>query len=114
MARVLPITPALPSLRALSTTLKRYAAELPADDLPALVGDRLRVEAPVGTITPEIRQALANYKAALLAILNDLEEPVTCEHLADDPELAEWYRQNPHLTCARCFLAGRPLRAMLQ
>jgi len=43
-----------------------------------------------------------------------LEEPETCEHVADDPELAEWYRENPHLTCARCFFAGRPLRAMLQ
>jgi len=79
-----------------------------------VVGDRLRVEAPVGTITPEIRGALARFKPALLAILNDLEGAGTCEHVADDPELAEWYRENPHLTCARCFFAGEPLRAVLQ
>jgi hypothetical protein len=39
MARVLPITPALPSMGALATTLKRYAAELPANELPALMGE---------------------------------------------------------------------------
>jgi len=39
MARGLAITPALPSLGALATTLKQYAAELPADELPALVGE---------------------------------------------------------------------------
>lgn len=81
----------------------------------AVVGDRVRVEAPAGTITPEIRQTLASYKPALLAILNDeARDSEVCEHVADDPELAEWYRENPHLTCARCFFAGRPLRAMLQ
>jgi len=80
----------------------------------AVVGNRLRVEAPVGAITPEIRETLVRFKPALLAILNDPEEPGTCEHVADDPELAEWYRENKHLTCARCFFAGRPRRAMLQ
>jgi len=39
MARVLPITPTLPSIGALATTLKRYAAELPADELPTLLGE---------------------------------------------------------------------------
>jgi pyochelin synthetase len=78
----------------------------------AVVGDKLRVEAPVGTITPEIREALARHKATLLAMLSSDSE--LCEHVAYDPELAEWYRENPHLTCARCFFAGRPLRAMLQ
>ncbi|MGD0950447.1 MAG: hypothetical protein ABSA52_23895 [Candidatus Binatia bacterium] len=93
---------------ALLAELRRLGAFL------TVVGDKLRVEAPVGTITPEIRETLARFKPALLAILNDLGEPGTCEHVADDPELAEWYRENPHLTCARCFFAGRPLRAMLQ
>jgi hypothetical protein len=37
-----------------------------------------------------------------------------CEHVANDPELADWYAENPHLTCARCFLAGAPLRGWLQ
>jgi hypothetical protein len=93
---------------ALLAELQRRGASLTAN------GDKLRVEAPVGTLTPDIREALVRFKPALLAILNDLDEPGTCEHVAHDPELAEWYRENPHLTCARCFFAGRPLRAMLQ
>jgi hypothetical protein len=31
-------------------------------------GERLHVEAPAGSLTPEIRQALADHKAALLAL----------------------------------------------
>lgn len=31
-------------------------------------GDRLHVEAPAGTLTPELRQALAHHKAELLAL----------------------------------------------
>ena len=31
-------------------------------------GDRLRVEAPAGSVTPELRQALAEHKADLLAL----------------------------------------------
>lgn len=34
-----------------------------------VVGDRLRVEAPVGVLSPEIRTALAAYKAELLSLL---------------------------------------------
>lgn len=74
----------------------------------AAVGDRLRIEAPAGTVTPEMRAALAKHKAALLTLLE------ACEHVADDADLADWYRRNPHLTCARCFLAGAPLRSWLQ
>ena len=39
MARVVQMTSVLPSLDSLAATLRRYAAELPADDLPALVGE---------------------------------------------------------------------------
>ena len=39
MARILPITSALPDLKALSETLRRYAQELPYEELPALVGE---------------------------------------------------------------------------
>ena len=28
-----------------------------------------------------------------------------CCHVGD-PDLAEWYAKNPHLTCARCWLEG--------
>jgi hypothetical protein len=38
MARVLPIAPTLASVDALAATLKRYAADLPADQLPSLLG----------------------------------------------------------------------------
>jgi len=31
-------------------------------------GDRLHVEAPTGSLTPELRQALADYKAELLVL----------------------------------------------
>jgi hypothetical protein len=36
----------------------------------AVVGDRLRVEAPVGTVTPEMREALAAHKPELLRLLS--------------------------------------------
>ena len=59
----------------------------------AVVSDRLRVEAPA--ITPEIRETLARFKPALLAILNDLGEPGSCEHVHDDPELGtSWSAAN--------------------
>jgi hypothetical protein len=37
-----------------------------------------------------------------------------CPH-ATDPELAEWYAENPKLTCARCWLErhGMPIQAGL-
>ena len=81
----------------------------------AAVGDRLRIEARAGTVTPELREALARHKAALLAMLSsDPDESAPCEHVAHDPELAEWYLENPHLTCARCWLAGQPTSRVLQ
>ena len=35
-----------------------------------------------------------------------------CPHVTD-PDLAEWYAENPKLTCARCWLSrqGRPIQA---
>lgn len=40
------------------------------------VGDRLRVDAPKGVITPELRQALASCKAEVLAILTTPEDEI--------------------------------------
>jgi len=40
-------------------------------------GDRLVIDAPKGTITPEIRSALAEHKADLLAILSQPAVPAT-------------------------------------
>ncbi len=61
MARVLPIAPALPSLGALATTLRRYATALPAEELPALVGEleAAKALAWVRLTTPESRQPAA-------------------------------------------------------
>jgi SOS-response transcriptional repressor LexA len=73
-------------------------------------GDGLVVE-PASRLTDAEREAIRAHKAELL---QQLAAGQPCEHVKDDPELAEWYRENPHLTCARCFFAGRPLRAMLQ
>jgi len=39
-------------------------------------GDRLRVDAPKGAITPELREALAACKAEVLAILNTSEDEI--------------------------------------
>ena len=75
-------------------------------------GDGLVVE-PASKLTDADRRAIRAHKAELLHLLA-ADEPGACEHVADDPELAEWYRENRHLTCARCFFAGRPLKAMLQ
>jgi len=69
---------------------------------------RLHVEAPRGIVTPQLRAALTMHKAELLRLLN------LCEHVAGDADLADWHSNNPHLTCARCFLAGKPLRRWMQ
>jgi hypothetical protein len=34
------------------------------------------------------------------------EDLARCQHVTD-PVLAEWYAENPKLTCARCWLEGR-------
>ncbi len=115
----------------------------------AVVGDRLRIEAPRGVLTPELRTRLAAAKPELLALVEPhlyrpgcpcvncgpvdaalaafpgarIVPPAStaarddggpCQHVADDPELADWYRRNPHLTCARCWLDGTPLRGRLR
>ena len=77
-----------------------------------VVGDRLRVEASERILTDEVISALTVCKAQIIRLLAG--EPEACDHVVYDPELAEWYRENPHLTCARCFLAGAPLQSWLQ
>lgn len=73
----------------------------------AAIGGRLRVDAPRGVLTPELRATLSAHKAEMLAMLAPTPpESEPCEHVTD-PEPAAWYRENPHLTCARCWLAGR-------
>jgi hypothetical protein len=36
----------------------------------SLAGDKLRLEAPAGVLTPEIKEALRQHKAALIALLS--------------------------------------------
>ena len=92
------------SVQSLIVTLSRKGVRLIPD------GDGLVVE-PASRLTDAEREAIRTHKAELL---QQLAADQPCEHVKDDPELAEWYAENPHLTCARCFFAGRPLRAMLQ
>jgi len=36
----------------------------------SLAGDKLRLEAPAGVLTPELKEALRQHKAALIALLS--------------------------------------------
>ena len=58
--------------RELLTQLKEKSIDVKAN------GDRLIIDAPKGTVTPELRAALAEHKAELLKILNTppVEEPL--------------------------------------
>jgi hypothetical protein len=70
-------------------------------------GDGLVVK-PASKLTDAEREAIRTHKPELIRLLQP------CEHVASDPELADWYAENPHLTCARCFLAGAAFRSWLQ
>jgi TubC N-terminal docking domain len=50
-------------------------------------GDRLRVDAPKGVITPELREALAACKAEVLAILNTPEDEIEWRVAAMLPQI---------------------------
>lgn len=71
-----------------------------------VVGDKLRCRAPAGTFTPELRQAMAQHKAALLRLLTtpDARRETPCPACgASDwratPDGGRW--------CLPCVLAGR-------
>ncbi|MBI3329653.1 MAG: hypothetical protein HYZ81_23475 [Nitrospinae bacterium] len=71
-----------------------------------VVGDKLRCRAPEGTFTPELRQAMAQHKAALLRLLTtpDARRETPCPACgASDwratPDGGRW--------CLPCVLAGR-------
>src|SRR5436853_4537217 len=59
--------------RELLTQLKEKSIDVKAN------GDRLVIDAPKGTVTPELRAALAEHKADLMKILNTpaVEEPLS-------------------------------------
>jgi hypothetical protein len=102
MGRVLPIAPALPSLGALATTLKRYATELPADELPALVGEL------------EAAKALA---WARLTTQAPNPQPVGDTALLDASAMAErlqvpesWLREHARRGRIPCVYVGRYMR----
>jgi len=51
----------------------------------SVAGDKLRVEAPAGVLTPELRQELIEHKAALLALLRPYSPPVILGSRGEDP-----------------------------
>ena len=52
------------TLLGLLVELKRLNVKL------SLAGDKLRLEAPAGVLTPELKEALRQHKAALIALLS--------------------------------------------
>lgn len=54
---------------ALLATLRHRGASV------AVVNHRLRIEAPAGTVTPELREALVVHKSEVAALLTDVEPP---------------------------------------
>lgn len=72
------------------------------------VGDKLRCRAPVGVLTPELRQAMAEHKPALLRLLSspaaDAPSELPCpvcgaSEWRDTPDGGRW--------CMPCVVAGR-------
>jgi hypothetical protein len=102
MARLLPITPALPSIEALAATLKRYASELPPEHLPALLGEL------------EAAKALA---WARLATPAHEPQPAGDTALLDAKAMAErldvpesWLREHARRGRIPCRYVGRYMR----
>jgi len=103
MARVLPITPALPSLDALVATLKRYACELPSEDLPALMGALETIKALAWTrlATGEREQQPSTDTRGLL------DAKAMAERLRV-PE--SWLRESARRGRVPCVYVGRYMR----
>ena len=106
MARVLSIAPTLPSLAALSTTLTRYAVELPADELPALLGELEAAKARAW-----IRLAAAERAA------QEQHTPADSGRLLDAKAMAErlqvpesWLREHARGGRVPCVYVGRYMR----
>lgn len=74
-----------------------------------VVGDKLRCRAPVGVLTPELRQAMAEQKAALLQLLTTSQTPASrppapCPRCGasdwrNTPDAGRW--------CVPCVVTGR-------
>jgi len=56
----------------------------------AIQGDRLRVDAPAGTLTPELRDALSQYKTSLMTLLSKRRGELTALYAERDRLLARW------------------------
>jgi hypothetical protein len=102
MARVLPITPALPSIGALATTLERYAAELPAAELPALVGE---LEATKALAWARLTTPAPNPQPAGDTALLDAKA------MAERLQVPEsWLREHARRRRIPCVYVGRYMR----
>lgn len=51
----------------------------------SLVGDKLRVDAPAGVLTPDLKAALAAHKADLVRLLRPYSPPVVLGPRGEDP-----------------------------
>jgi hypothetical protein len=70
-------------------------------------GGRLRVDAPVGAITPELRQALVQHKPALLGVVWRLEEMRRLARVAPRP--LPYARESAKGGPGFCFSCGEGL-----
>ena len=63
------------------------------------------------TLVPLLRDNDGRLASSVTDITNDADasEFEPCEHIRHDPVLVDWYRENPALTCARCFYDGKAL-----
>lgn len=64
------------------------------------VEDRLRIEAPVGTLTPALRSALAEQKPALLSLLRQPAGPRSVHLLC--VECKSYFMHEPATLCYWC------------
>jgi hypothetical protein len=106
MARAVPMTPVLPPLGALATTLKRYATELPSDALPALVGELEATKALVwARLVATERAAHEQQPAARSSALLDAKA------MAERLQVPEsWLREHARHGGIPCVYVGRYVR----
>jgi hypothetical protein len=106
MGRLLPIMPTLPSLAALSTTLKRYAVELPADELPALVGELETAKAQAyARLATADRGAQGHHPPA------DTGRLLNAKTMAERLQVPEsWLREHARGGRVPCVYVGRYMR----
>ncbi len=96
------IPPTLPSLNELVTTLRRYAAELPAADLPTLLGE---LEIAKALIWVRLTAPVPSLSAATDSLLLDAKA------MAERLQVPEsWLREHARQGRIPCVYVGRYMR----